>query len=197
MLRKLGLLATLALCAGCAHFGGTKVPAVLAEMTAATRPGGELAFEYAPDGTLRSIDAEICPCCVPQACREAADRHVPGGRVVGAEKEWNEGRLFWEIVKEQAGRRYEILMNPDGSLAGMEESLLPSELPADALAAAQAAAPGGTFVVAERVTGPESWGGEEFHVKFDVKGEQIRVGVGHGKVVRVVRKVRGEVRAPR
>ena len=43
---------------------------------------------------------------------------------------------------------------------------------------------------------PEAKLGEEYHVKIDVNGEQLRVGVGGGKVVRVVRKVRADFRVP-
>jgi len=197
MKRTLLALVSVVLCSGCAAFGGRRVSADIVALTQDTKPGGEVAFELAADGTIIGIDVEIDPSDVPQVCREAADRHFPGGRVIGAEKEWNEGRRYWEIVKEIDGKRFEILMNADGSLAGHEEALRPDEVPDHVLAVAMAAVPHGRFVVAERVSGPEAKDGEEYHVKIDVGGEQARVGVGGSEVVRVVRKMHADFRVPR
>jgi hypothetical protein len=182
--------------AGCAAVGGKSVGKSIASLAQDTKMGGELAFEIDENGKIIGMDAEVDPSTVPQVCREAADRHYPGGRVTGAEKEWNGGKIYWEVVKDINGQRVEILMNKDGSLAGHEMALRTNEYPADVVAAARAVAPNGRLVAVERVTGPEAKKGEEYHVKIDVKGEQLRVGVGGGKVVRVVRKIKADFRVP-
>jgi len=182
---------------GCAGIGGKSVSKGIASLAQDTKMGGELAFEIDENGKIIGMDAEVDPSMVPQVCREAADRHYPGGRVTGAEKEWNGGKIYWEVVKDINGQRVEILMNKDGSLAGHEMALRTNEVPADVVAAARAAVPNGRLVVVERVTGPEAKKGEEYHVKMDVSGEQLRVGVGGGKVIRVVRKIKADFRVPR
>jgi hypothetical protein len=183
-------------CAGCAGIGGARVPKSIAMLAQDTKPGGDLAFEIDESGKIIGMDAEVDPSTVPLVCREAADQHYPGGRVIGAEKEWNAGKLYWEIVKDINGQRFEILMKPDGSLAGHEEALRRNDVPADVIAVAKDAVPNGRVIVVERVTGPEAKMGEEFHVKMQVGAEVLRVGVGGGKVVRIVRKIRADFRVP-
>jgi len=190
MVRNLGLFWLLA-CVGCAG-----LPREIVSLAQDTKVGGELAFEIDESGKIIGMDAEVDPSTVPQVCRDAADRHYPGGSVTGAEKEWNDGKLYWEIVKNIDGQRVEILMNVDGSVAGYEKALRSNEVPAGVVEAATKAVPNGRLVVVERVTGPEAKLGEEYHVKMDVNGEQMRVGVGGGKVVRVVRKIHADFRVP-
>jgi len=195
--RRLAGLFIVAACSACAGLGGHRVPKSIVSVAQDTKTGGELAFEIDENGTIIGVDAEIDPSKVPQVCREAADRHFPGGRVTGAEREWNGGKLYWEVVKDIDGQRIEILMNDDGSLAGHEKALRDREVPADVIAAARTAVPNGQLAAVERVTGPEAKFGEEYHVKIDVGGEQLRVGVGGGKVIRVVRKMKADFRVPR
>jgi hypothetical protein len=177
--------------------GGQRVPKEIASLAQDTKMGGELAFEIDADGRIIGMDAEVDPSTVPEVCRKAADKHYPGGRVTGAEKEWNDGKLYWEVVKDINGQRVEILMNADGSLAGHEMALRKNEYPPEVVAAARAAVPNGRLDAVERVTGPEAKLGEEYHVKIDVGGEQLRVGVGGGKVVRIVRKIHADFRVPK
>jgi hypothetical protein len=188
--RNAGLFCLL-VCVGCAG-----LPREIVSLAQDTKMGGELAFEVDESGKIIGMDAEVDPSTVPQVCRDAANRHYPGGSVTGAEKEWNGGKIYWEIVKNINGQRFEILMNADGSLAGYEQALRSNEVPAGVVEAARKAVPNGRLVVVERVTGPEAKLGEEYHVKMDVSGEQLRVGVGGGKVVRVVRKIRADFRVP-
>lgn len=187
----------LAACVGCAGIGGHRVPKDIASLAQDTKMGGELAFEIDADGKIIGMDAEVDPSTVPAVCRKAADRHFPGGRVTGAEKEWNEGQFYWEVVKDIDGQRVEILMNEDGSLAGHEMALRNNEVPPGVVEAATRVVPNGRLDVVERVTGPEAKYGEEYHVKIAIGGEQLRVGVGGGKVIRIVRKIHADFRVPK
>ena len=163
-----------------------------------TSMGGECVIELGADGGVVALEAGVPLTAVPQVCRDAADKHVPGGKQTGAEKEWAGGKSYWEVIKEVDGVRYEILMNADGSLAGKESSLPADKAPAAVVEAAKKAVGGGELVVCEEVTGPEAAYGEAYHVKLRVQGEVLRVSVKtDGTVVRTMRKMKAEVRVPK
>jgi hypothetical protein len=174
-----------------------RLPAVILEFANATVPGGSFELEVDADGTVYGIEAEIPLDQVPQACRDHAEKLVPGGTSVGAEREWAAGEVYHEVLREKDGVRHEILMKDDGTVVGTEESL-PQGAPAAVLKAVEAAFPGSRLVVAEKVTGVEARGADEFHVKVEIDGEVQRVSVSpEGKVLRVLRKMKAEVRVPR
>lgn len=175
-----------------------RVPSDVNALAHETMTDGEFIVELAPDGGLVSIEAWIPLDDVPRVCRETAEREVPGGREVYAEKEIVDGVLYYEVVKEMNGIHYELLMHPDGRLAGREDPLPMSEWPAAIVNAAKAAVPPGQVVACERVSGPEAIAGEDYHVKIDVGGEVQRVSVTNdGRIIKVIRKMKAEVRVPR
>jgi hypothetical protein len=182
--------------AGCAS---QKIPADVVSVAREVRDGGVFVLEMADDGTVYAAEAEIPLDSVPLVCRDAAKRLEPNGEFVGAERELAGGRWYYEVIVRTAGRRIELLMNPDGSLAGREDALTTDEIPAGIADAGIRAAGGGELIVVERVTGPEAQTGESFHVKVrGAAGEVRRVSVREdGSVVRVMRKMLAEVRVPR
>jgi len=187
------------LLAGCAGTGApTGLPQDVVRLLGETSPGGECMIELDAAGSVVAVKASVPLAAVPAACVEAADRHVPGGQAVGAEKALSGGRPYWVVAKVVDGLRHEIIMNGDGSLAGLESALKSGECPKAVVDAALAAAGGGEVVATERVSGPEAVAGEEFHVKVRAQGEVLRVSVtSDARVVRVVRKTRAEVRTER
>ena len=182
--------------AGCAS---QRIPADVVEIARTVQPGGAFVLEMADDGTVYAAEAQIGLDAVPAACRDAAKKMEPNGEFLEAEKELAGGRLYYEVVVKTAGRRIELLMNPDGTLAGREDALPPEEIPAGIADAGLKAAGGGELVVVERVTGPEAQTGESFHVKVKTaSGEVLRVSVREdGSVVRTMRKMKAEVRVHR
>lgn len=178
--------------------GEVRLPELIVSFANDTKPGGALEMELDADGRLWGLEAEIPLDQVPPACLAQAEKVVPGGTSVGAEKEWADGSTYYEVVREKDGVRFEILMKADGTVVGGEEALKPGAAPEAVLKAADAAVPGGTLVVAEKVSGVEARGSDEFHIKKMVDGEVQRISVTpDGKVVRVLRKMKAEVRVPR
>jgi hypothetical protein len=181
---------------GQAARGGTSKETV--DLLRETETGNECVIEMDGDGGVIAVEAGVPLTAVPQVCRDAADKNVPGGKATGAEKEWAGGKIYWEVIKDVDGVRYEILMNPDGSLAGKETALAAGAAPAAVVEAAKKAAGGGELVVCEEVTGPEAAYGENYHVKLRVQGEVVRVSVKKdGTVVRTMRKMKAEIRVPK
>lgn len=206
-MRKIAWMSLAAAVAGAAWFAlpaGARpcctvcVPAVITEYARATKPGGEFTMELDACGRLWRLEAEIEPAQLPPACAAAAERAVPGGKVVRALKDWIDGCCYYEVVKEVDGLRREVLMLPDGRVVGGEDVLEPGSVPPGVLAAAATAAPGGEVEAVEAIHGPEALGGRETHVKTRVGGEVQRVSVlPDGRVGRVVRKIHAEVKLPR
>ena len=174
------------------------IPAEVVALAAQTKPGGSFFIEFAADGTLLGADAEVTADTVPPALVAAANAKHPGGEVIGGEKEWAQGRIVWEVVKVIDGQTWEILVTTEGKVIGGGLALAPDAWPANVVEAAVAATDGGSVDAVEHVWGPEAWGGEYYHVKVTKDGDSLRVGVNQsGKVVRVVRRVPGQVRVPR
>jgi hypothetical protein len=202
-IRVLGVALAASTLAGCAGMGGggaggRDVPADVVTIAQTNRNGGEFVLEMMANGEILACEAAISPSDVPAVCREAADRAAPGGEVVGAEREWAGGVWYWEIIKQIGGRRIELLMNDAGTVVGREDSLQSGEYPAIVLDAALKAVGNGELVVVERVTGPEAMTGENYHVKIRTGDEVQRVSVREdGSIVRVMRKMKAEVRVPR
>ncbi|MCK6480635.1 MAG: hypothetical protein HUU06_10760 [Planctomycetaceae bacterium] len=182
--------------AGCASSGMSTAAAV--DRSRETRPGGEFVVELSADGKVLGTASEIPLASVPAACIEGADRAAPGGVATSASKLVVGGKSYFMVVKAFRDRRVELMMNPDGTVAGKEDPLSPSEWPENVVAAARKAVPGGEIVAVEKVSGPEAMAGEAFHAKVRLDGELLRVSVSaKGDVVKVVRKMRAEVRVPR
>lgn len=182
-------------CAGCAS---THLPAGVMEIARSTAPAGRFHIEFDADGRVLEAAGQVGLDSVPSACRTAVDAAFPGGRQTGAERVHTAGAGVWMVAKEIDGRPYEILVRDDGTVFGGEESLAATAWPAAVVDAAKAAVPGATLDRVERVWGTEARGAEAYHVKLVDRGESVRVGVSaEAKVVRVVRRIEGQVRIPR
>jgi hypothetical protein len=187
------LVLPFALLAGCAV---SRIPSHVLSLAQETKPGGSFFIEFAPDGSVLGADAEVEVGRVPSRLVDIANAQYPGGEVVGAEKEYGDGKIVWEVVKRIDGRMWEILVTEDGRIIGGEEAL-GQPWAADLVGAATQAAGGGTVEAVEKVWGPEAWGGEAYHVKVAKDGDSLRVGIdASGRVVRVVRRIPGQVRVP-
>lgn len=185
----------LALCAGCAS---TQVSPDLLALARSTKPSGLFHVEFGPDGRFVEAGAEVAIETVPQNCRAAVDAAFPGGRQTGAERVSTTDGEIWMVAKEIDGRPIEILVAADGTMRGGEELIAESSWPANVVAAAKSAVPGATLERVERVWGNEAQAGEVYHAKFNAGGDSIRVGLtAEAQVVRVVRRLNGQVRLPR
>jgi len=196
LVRTLVALAPVVLLATACASG--RIPAHVLSLAQETKPGGSFFIEFGADGSVIGADAEIAVDRLPPRMIEIANAKYPGGEVIGAEKEYGDGKIVWEVVKQIDGRMWEILVTEDGEIIGGEEALAQSNWPANVVSAATGAAGGGTVDAVEKVWGPEAWGAEAYHVKISKDGDSLRVGVSEaGQVVRVVRRVPGQVRVPR
>lgn len=193
-MRTSPLLAML-FCAGCAANG---IPREVLAIARSTKPGGDFHIEVDSKGRVVEAGAAVALDSVPAACRAGADAAHPGGRQTGAERVWADGSVRWLVAKEIDGRALELLLRDDGTVFGGEEVLAQSAWPDAVVQAAKAAVPGATLERVEHVWGLEARGAETYHLKFRDRGESVRVGLSSdAKVLRVVRRLPGQVRVPR
>lgn len=198
-MRKMTCLAVVAAAlaaAGCSSL--CHVPSDVMMVARQTKPGGQFFIEFDESGKVLGADAEIDVNAVPPNIRELADKAYPGGEQVAAEREYGDGKVMWEVVKKIDGRLFEILLTDDGTVVGGEEALAEKDWPAAVVEGARKAVPDADIEALERVWGPEAHFGEDYHVKFMKNGDSLRVGVSEkGDVVRIVRRIPGQVRVPR
>lgn len=193
-MRALIALAVL-LCAGCA---GTRMSRDVLDVARSTKPAGMFHVEFDPEGRFVEAGAEVLTDSVPASCRAAADAAFPGGRITGAERVRTADGTMWMVAKEIDGRSIEVLVGDDSIVRGGEEMIAEVAWPAPVVAAAKAVVPHATLERVERVWGDEAFQGEAYHLKFAAEGDSIRVGVtAEAQVVRVVRRLDGQVRIPR
>jgi len=126
-------------------------------------------------GRMQEIEYHIAPTQVPQAVRDAMDRLHPGGRFDDAEKEWNEGRLYYELSRKVKGMDVEAMFTPDGELHSEEIQVPMTSVPAPVRDAAMASLGTGAR--------PDKWeeirdGSRtivEYHVKMSRGNDKFKV----------------------
>jgi hypothetical protein len=73
---------------------------------------------------------------VPKAVTDAVKAKFPDAKVVGAEKETEDGKTVYEIAIDNKGRKIEVTLTPEGKIVTVEKEITAAELPkvvADAL----------------------------------------------------------------
>ena len=89
---------------------------------------------------------------VPQAVIAAFKSGYPNASVRGYAKEKEQGKLFYEIESKDGATMRDILFNPDGTVAEVEETLDPTDLPAEAQQLIQSKYPKAVVSKPEKVT---------------------------------------------
>jgi uncharacterized membrane protein YkoI len=97
-------------------------------------------------------EAKIKESDVPQAVVAAFKSAYPNATVRGYSKEKENGKLFYEIESKDGATMRDLLYNPDGTVAEIEETVAAADLPAEAQQAIQAKYPKAIVSRAEKVT---------------------------------------------
>jgi hypothetical protein len=162
-----------------------------------TALGHDALIETDAAGRIVEYSAGIDPTTVPRVCLDAVELAAPGGRIVVAQKQVTRGDFYYEVEKEIEGLRFELLFRPDGTLAGREDEIPIAAAPGPVLDAANELFPHGDVCAVERVVGPETLGGREYHVKKLFAGEVVRIRVTEQGAAEVLRRLAGEIRVIR
>jgi hypothetical protein len=198
--RLAGLLAVGALTASCAGVARPassdlgRVPIQIVELYDLAAPDGVMELEIDREGNLREIEADVPVQELPAIVADAALRHLPAGRVVGAERELTSKGAAWEVKFDVEGRGWEVVVDEQGRIIETEQSLSLREAPAVVLASAERAIPDALLLSVELIRrGDES----EYHVKRERLGVSYKIVVApDGRVLRRVREARAEIEIP-
>jgi len=170
------------------------LPRETVDLYDAAKPDGWMQIEAERNGKVIAMEADIPIADLPASIQEAGRRQLPQGRITGGEKEYQGGKLRWEVKMNHQGRDYEFVFTPEGELVMSEKELMRNEAPAGVVEAALQSLPGSTFKSIELITE----GGKEFyHVKVIQQGASCKVIVGtDGAILRKVREHKTELEIP-
>lgn len=124
------------------------------------------------------------------------DRLHPGGEFTGAERETNNGILYWELSREVDGMEVEAMFLPDGTPHSQEIQVKADAVPEAVQKAAAAAVDGGTVNVWEEIKDGQGTL-LEYHVKMSKGDEAFKVIIStDGKHLGSLREIPAEIEVP-
>jgi Putative beta-lactamase-inhibitor-like, PepSY-like len=119
---------------------------------------------------------------VPPAVIAAFKAAYPNATIKGYAKEKENGKLFYEIESKDGAAARDILYNPDGTVAEVEETIAASDLPAAAQEALQSKYPKAVVTKAEKTTQGDKVeyeviakrGKQRISLTFDASGKLLK-----------------------
>lgn len=119
---------------------------------------------------------------MPQPVLAAFRSAYPNATVRGYAKEKENGKSFYEIESTDGATMRDISYNPDGTVAGVEETVAATDLPAEAQKVIQTKYPRAVVTRAEKTTQGEKVGYEvsakrgkqRISLAFDANGKLLR-----------------------
>lgn len=144
------------------------------------------------DGRPGETEFHISPDDVPDAVRSAMDALHPGDAFTGAEREVNNGILYFELSRVVDGMEVEAMFLPDGTLHNQEIQVAEDKVPEAVQAAAKSAVDGATVKHWEEIHDSTSL--FEYHVKLSAGEKHYKVVITTaGKLVQVWREIPAEI----
>lgn len=133
-------------------------------------------------GRIGEIEFHVDPARVPAAVRAAMDALHPGGPFTGAEKERQDGVLYYELTREVNGLEVEAMFTPDGKLHSEEIEVAEAAVPGAVKAAVATAYPDATVSKWESIHNAAR-ALVEYHVKLVSGGQKVKVMVTPGGAI--------------
>jgi uncharacterized membrane protein YkoI len=126
----------------------------------------------------KKITARAVPAAVIQAFKTA----YPNATIRGYAREKEDGKVFYEIESREGNMTRDVLYNPDGTVAELEESIAVTDLPAEAQNTLHTNYPKAVIGIAERKTVGETityevhlkQGRKRIEVEFDSSGQVLK-----------------------
>jgi uncharacterized membrane protein YkoI len=119
---------------------------------------------------------------VPAAVISAFKTAYPNATIRGYAREKENGKVFYEIESREGTTTRDVLYNPDGTVAEIEESLAASDLPAAVQQAFKAKYPKAVITKAEKTTAGDKvsyeivarQGKRKVTIEFDLSGRVLK-----------------------
>jgi len=121
---------------------------------------------------------------VPRAVIAAFQSAYPQATIRGFAREKENGKVYYEVESVEGQTTRDVLYNPDGSVAEIEESIPSGDLPADAQEALRAKYPGSVVTKVEKITRGDvteyeahaKLGKKSVSMEFDASGKPLKKG---------------------
>ena len=121
---------------------------------------------------------------VPRAVIAAFQSAYPQATIRGFAREKENGKVYYEVESVEGQTTRDVLYNPDGTVAEIEESIPSSDLPADAQEALRAKYPGSVVTKVEKITRGDvteyeahaKLGKKSVSMEFDANGKPLKKG---------------------
>jgi len=118
---------------------------------------------------------------VPAAVMTAFKTAYPNATIRGYAREKENGKVFYEIESREGTTTRDVLYNPDGTVAEIEESIAAADLPAEVQQAMKEKYPKAVITKAERTTAGDKvsyeivarQGKKRVTVEFDSSGKVL------------------------
>jgi hypothetical protein len=147
-------------------------------------------------GEPTEIEFHIDPATVPAAVQAAMDKLHPGGPYTAAERERNDGVLYFELSREVGGFEVEAMFTPEGKLHSEEISVAADKVAPAVRAAVAKALPQGTVTAWEEIRNADR-ALIEYHVKVDNAGKHWKVMLStSGAITGSVLEIPAEIEVP-
>ena len=129
-------------------------------------------------------EAKITKKKVPTAVITAFKSAYPQATIRGYAREKENGKVYYEIESIEGQTTRDVLYNPDGTVAEIEESIAVSDLPAAAQEAMRAIYPNSVITKAEKITRGDvteyeahaKQGKKSVSMEFDAAGKPLKKG---------------------
>jgi len=158
---------------------------------------GMIEIQMTPQGRATEIEFHVAPDEVPAAVRNAMNTLHPGGRFTGAEKETENGVLYYELTREVGGMEVEAMFTPEGMLHSEEIEVPASKVPAAVQQVARDAVAGGNVTKWEEIRDSKR-DLVEYHVKMASGGKKWKVAITTGgSLIAVYREIPAEIEVKR
>jgi uncharacterized cupredoxin-like copper-binding protein len=123
---------------------------------------------------------------LPAKVTAAISAKYPGAKVVGAEKEVDEGKTLFEVAIEDKGSKAEISLDAEGTIVEIERQITDKDLPEAVRKSFHADYPGGELKKIEEITVGDSISYEVLvvtttEVKYDTHGAVVEKEQKSGK----------------
>jgi len=147
-------------------------------------------------GRLTEIEYHLAPDQVPESIRRAMDALHPGGPFSDAEREFQGGRLYYELNRAVAGREVEAMFTADGRLHSEELQVGAEQVPDAVRATVRALHPSGTVTQYEEIRDGER-ALVEYHVKLREGERKLKVLLSPaGRHLATYREIEAEIEVP-
>jgi len=173
-----------------------RLPVSMIENAAMLPADGEIEIQVSANGEVREIEYHIDQSMLPIAVINAANKKFVGGRIVDCEKEYVDGRVYYEVTKAIEGKKYEGMFTSDGKPYMLEITIDESDTPENVIRAAHGAVAGGLITSVEQIMdGPDKL--REYHIKKNVDGRKYKILIRpDGGHIETYREIPAEIEIP-